>query len=205
MHVNSEYNKSGQTKIGVEIMSISLFFILLLCATQVITTIIYVAYYRNWVTKMNGMLISMSLGMSAGILMGTILGVIYHGDLFKSTIYVILIGLVVGFLAGLPIGLPAVIDGILSGLMGGMMGAMLGDMVAMTRPNAIINIIAVLITMVLLLVLYAAEESIRKQANHQILSFFKYPFLMIFTIVILFLVLNYIDPLDFHFLDKSGH
>ncbi len=74
--------------------------------------------------------------------MGTILGVIYHGDLFKSTIYAILIGLVVGFLAGLPIGLPAVIDGILSGLMGGMMGAMLGDMVAMTRPNAIINIIA---------------------------------------------------------------
>jgi len=205
MHVNSEYNKSGQTKIGVEIMSISLFLILLLCATQVITTIIYVAYYRNWVTKMNGMLISMSLGMSAGILMGTILGVIYHGDLFKSTIYAILIGLVVGFLAGLPIGLPAVIDGILSGLMGGMMGAMLGDMVAMTRPNAIINIIAVMITMILLLVLYTAEESIRKQANQQILSFFKYPFLMIFTIAILFLVLNYIDPLDFPFLDKSGH
>src|SRR5699024_12407554 len=65
-------------------------------------------------------------------------------------------------------------------------------------PNAIINIIAVLITMVLLLVLYAAEESIRKQASQQILSFFKYPFLMIFTIEILFLVLNYIDPLDFH-------
>src|SRR5699024_12716473 len=134
----------------------------------------------------NGMLIFMSLGMLARILMVTILVVNFHGYLFKSTIYAIIIGFVVGFLAGLPIGLSAVIDGILSGLMGGMMGAMLGDMVAMTRPNAIINIIAVLITMVLLLVLYAAEESIRKQASQQILSFFKYPFLMIFTIAILF-------------------
>src|SRR5699024_10765473 len=130
---------------------------------------------------------------------------IYHGDLFKSTIYAIIIGLIVGFLAGLPIGLPAVIDGILSGLMGGMMGAMLGDMVAITRPNAIIDLIAVLITMVFLVVLYAAEESMRNQASQQILSFFKYLFLMIFTIAILFLVLNYIDPLDFHSLDKSGH
>src|SRR5699024_6257009 len=137
------------------------------------------ATYRTWETKMNGMMISTSLRLSAGNLLGTILGVINHGDLFKSTIYAIIIGLIVWFLAGLPVCLPAVIDGILSGLMGGMMGAMLGDMVAITRPNAIINIIAVLITMVLLLVLYAAEESIRKQASQQILSFFKYPFLMI--------------------------
>src|SRR5699024_12265553 len=98
--------------------------------------------YRTWVTKTKGMMISMSLWMSERILIGTILGVIYHGDLFKSTIYATIIGLIVGFLAGLPRGLPAVIDGILTGLMWGMMGAMLGDMVAITRPNAIINIIA---------------------------------------------------------------
>ncbi|MBU8791343.1 MULTISPECIES: hypothetical protein [Bacillaceae] len=79
-----------------------------------------------------------------------------------------------------------------------MMGAMLGDMVAMTRPNAIINIMALMITMILLLVLYTAEESIRKQANQETFSFFKHPFLLIFTIAILFLILSYIDPLDFN-------
>src|SRR5699024_6642463 len=145
------------------------------------TTIIYVAHYRNWVTKMNGMMISMSLGMSAGILMGTILGVIYHGDLFKSTIYAIIIGLIVWFLAGLPIGLPGVIDGMVTALLGWMMVAMLGDMVIIHRTNLINNIIAVYIAMVLVLVLYAADEYIHNQARQQIVYFFNYPFLKIFT------------------------
>lgn len=194
-----------QIMIGVETMSLSLLFIFVMCSIQVVTTILYVTHYRKWVTNMNGMLISMSLGMSVGILMGTILGVIFHGDLFGSTTYSILIGLAVGFIAGIPLGLPSVIDGILSGVMGGMMGAMLGDMVAMTRPNAIINIMAILVTMILILVLYTAEDSIRKQANQDIFSFFKHPFFLIFTITILFLAFNYISPLEFNISNKRGH
>ncbi|KAB8139125.1 hypothetical protein F9U64_01650 [Gracilibacillus oryzae] len=194
MSINREYNKSGQIMIGVETMSLSLIFIFVLCTIQVVTTIFYMAHYRKFVTKMNGMLISMSLGMSVGILMGTILGVLLHGNLFESTIYSIMIGLIVGFIAGIPVGLPAIIDGMLSGLMGGMMGAMLGDMVAMSKPNAIINIMAIIVTMILFLVLYATEDSIRKKSNQDIFSFFKHPFLLLFIIVILFIGFDYIDP-----------
>ncbi|MYL45513.1 hypothetical protein GLV94_07630 [Virgibacillus halodenitrificans] len=195
----------GQSMIGVGTMSLTLLFILVICTLQVVATIVYVKLYRKWITNMNGMLIAMSLGMSVGILIGTILGVIFHGDLFVSTFYSILIGLSIGFIAVIPLGLPAVIDGLLSGLMGGMMGAMLGDMVAMTRPNTIINIMAYIITMILLLVLYTVEDSIRKQGNHTIVSFFKHPFLLLFAITLLFVVFNYIGPLDFSVPTKLGH
>ena len=89
--------------------------------------------------------------------------------------------------------------------MGGMMGAMLGEMVAMTEPNAIISIVAFIITMILLLVLYAAEDSIRQQTEETIFSFFKRPFLLIFTIAILFLLFDYIGPLDFNYSNKHVH
>lgn len=174
-------------------MSIGLFFIIGTCFIQVLAIITYISYYRKWVTQMYGMMISMSVAMMVGILMGTILGVFNQGDLFTSTIYSILIGLIVGFIAGMPVGLPAIIDGMISGLMGGMMGAMLGDMLAMVKPDTIIKIMALIVTMVLLLVLYTAEDMIRKKSGQYIFSFFKYPFVLLFIIAILFLGLAKMD------------
>lgn len=173
-------------------MTIGYFLIIGICTIQVTTIIFYVTYYRKWITAMNGMMISMAVGMAAGILGGTILGVILHGNLFESTIYAVLIGLTIGFIAGIPVGLPAVIDGMLSGTMGGMMGAMLGDMIAMTRPNDIISIMALLVTFILLLVLYTAEDFIRKYSGQSVFSFFKYPFFILFIIGVIFLKLKHL-------------
>lgn len=118
----------------------------------------------------------MAAGMAVGFLGGTILGVFLHGNLFASTVYAILIGLTIGFITGIPVGLPALIDGMLSGMMGGMMGAMLGDMVAMSRPDEIMTIMGLIVTMILLLVLYTTEDIIRKQSGQAIFSFLRYPF-----------------------------
>ena len=181
--------------IGVEHMSFSLFFIIGLFTIQVLIIITYITCYREWVSLMNGMVISMSVGMTAGILMGTILGVFLQGNLFESTLYGILIGLTAGFLAGLPVGLPAVIDGMLSGLMGGMMGAMLGDMLAATRPDAIIKIVGLIVTMILLLVLYMSENLIQKQFNPANFFVLKHPYLLLFILTILFIGLNFSGPI----------
>ncbi|WP_235182926.1 hypothetical protein [Gracilibacillus boraciitolerans] len=78
-------------------------------------------------------------------------------------------------------------------------------MVAMTKPNAIINIIAFMITMILVLVLYSAEDSIRKQANQAIFSFFKHPYLLICSITILFLLFNHMAPLEFNISNNHEH
>ncbi|MGP4108734.1 hypothetical protein [Virgibacillus sp. L01] len=179
--------------IGVEHMSIGLFFIIGTCFIQVLAIITYISYYRKWVSQMNGMMISMSVAMMVGILMGTILGVFNQGDLFGSTIYSVLLSLLVGFIAGLPVGLPAVIDGMISGLMGGMMGAMLGDMLGMARPDTTIKIMALIVTMILLLVLYTAEDQIRKKSGQTVYSFFKYPFALLFIIAVLFIGLTKLE------------
>src|SRR5690625_7388957 len=97
-------------------MSFALIFIIGICIIQVMMIIIFVTYYQKWVTKMNGMLISMSLGMTVGILMGTILGVILPGNMFESTVYAIIIGISVGFVAVNTIGLPYILDERLTGL-----------------------------------------------------------------------------------------
>lgn len=174
-------------------MSIAMILIVGLCTVQVIAFILFVNYYRKWISMVNGMLFSMSFGMAVGILIGTILGVVLQGNFFESTMYSITIGLSVGFLVGLPIGLPAVIDGMLSGIMGGMMGAMLGEMVALTKPDATIKILSFIVTMILLLILYTAEDGVRKQSNKPTFSFFRYPFLLIILVTIGFIGLNYLD------------
>ncbi|TRM11503.1 hypothetical protein FH966_07230 [Lentibacillus cibarius] len=84
------------------------------------------------------------------------------------------------------IGLPAVIDGMLSGLMGAMMGAMLGDMLAITRPDSIIKIVALIVTMMLLLVLYMTEDLVRKQSSAATVFVLKHPYLVLFILAILF-------------------
>ncbi|WP_164669302.1 hypothetical protein [Virgibacillus doumboii] len=174
-------------------MSIGIYLIMGICSIQVTAIIFYIVYYRKRITDMYGMLISMSTGMAMGILMGTILGVVFQDNLFESTIYAILIGLAIGFITGVPVGLPAVIDGILSGIMGGMMGAMLGDMIAMTRPDEIVKILALIVTMVLLLVLYTTEDIIRKQSGRDTFTIFRYPFLILLIISIIFIGLNGVE------------
>ncbi|MFD1038239.1 hypothetical protein ACFQ3N_07425 [Virgibacillus byunsanensis] len=171
-------------------MSYTLIFILGIFAIQSISILFFVTYYRMWISKMNGMIISMALGMTTGILIGTILGVVLHGNLFESTVYSIIIGFTIGFIAGIPFGLLAVIDGTLSGLMGGMMGAMLGEMVAMSNPDAMIRILSLIVTMTLLLVLYTADNSIRKESNKSIFPFLNYPFWLLFIIALVYLGLN---------------
>ncbi|MEC5424573.1 hypothetical protein QGM71_13815 [Virgibacillus sp. C22-A2] len=179
---------------GVETMTLSMILIVSIGLVQMITIIFFITYYRKWVPRMNGMMVSMALGMTAGILFGTILGAILHGDLVTSTIYSILIGVVIGFIAGLPLGLLAILDGVLAGLMGGMMGAMLGDMVAMASPDVMIKLLSFFVTMILLLVLYATESSIRKLSNDSMISFFNYPYLTIFLIALVFIGLKQLGP-----------
>ena len=171
-------------------MSYFLFLILSLCTLQIIGVILINIIYRKYLSTMHGMLISMSLGMMTGLLFGTVLGLLLNGDLFTSTIISILIGLSIGFLAGLPFNLIAVIEGSVSGFMGGMMGAMLGEMIPMSNPDAMIKLLAFFTIMILLLVSYLTETSIKNKETRIPIPVSKYPFLYVFVIAIVFFLLK---------------
>ncbi|WP_053071888.1 hypothetical protein [Ornithinibacillus contaminans] len=160
---------------------------------QVIGIFFWNTYYRKELTPMHGMVVSMTLGMTTGTLFGLILGMMLNGELFTSTIIAILIGLTIGYLAGLPFGIVAVIDGAVSGLMGGMMGAMLGEMMPMANPDAFFKLVAFFIMLLLLIVQYAMEHSIKTNNARVLFSISKHPYVYLFAIVILFFLLKNVD------------
>ena len=171
-------------------MSYILFLILSLCTLQIIGVILINTIYRKYLPTMHGMLLSMSLGMMTGLLFGTVLGLLLNGDLFTSTVISILIGLTIGFIAGLPFNLTAVIEGSISGIMGGMMGAMLGEMIPMSNPDAMIKLLAFFTIMILLLLSYVTETSIKNKEMNIPFLVSKHPFIYVFVIAIVFFLLK---------------
>lgn len=168
-------------------MSFILTTILVICTCQILSIIILNALHRKHLSNMHGMLTSMALGMLSGILFGTVIGILQNGDLFMSTFLAILIGLSIGFIAGLPFNLFAVIDGSISGMMGGMMGAMLGEMIPMFNPDATIKLLAFFTIMLLLIMTYLTEESIK---GNRMISVRTHPFFYTITIVLLFFLIK---------------
>ena len=171
-------------------MSYILFLILSLCTLQIIGVILVNIIYREYLPSMHGMIISMSLGMMTGLLFGTVIGLLLMGDLFTSTVVSILIGLSIGFLAGLPFNLSSVIEGSVSGIMGGMMGAMLGEMIPMSNPDAMIKLMALFTVMILLLLSYLTETSIKNKELKIPIIVSNHPFLYVVVIAILFFLLK---------------
>lgn len=102
-------------------------------------SITLVLRYRNGLTGMDGMIISMFLGMNVGLTCGILLGTIFRGDLFLSTILSMMLGAAAGIIMGALFSAAASIEGLMSGLMGGMMGAMLGEMLLPEQSLILIN------------------------------------------------------------------
>ena len=96
--------------------------------------------FRDELTGMNGMILSMYLGMNIGLTSGILLGAVFRGDLLLSTILSMLIGAAAGTLIGVLFSAGASIEGLMSGIMGGMMGAMLGEMLEPEKSLILINI-----------------------------------------------------------------
>ncbi|MEW8986659.1 MAG: hypothetical protein AB2401_06630 [Bacillus sp. (in: firmicutes)] len=109
-------------------------------AVTLVISIILGLRYRNELTSMNGMIISMYLGMNIGLTSGILLGAVFRGDLFLSTILSMLLGAAAGTIMGAVFNAAASIEGLLSGIMGGMMGAMLGEMLPPEKSLILINI-----------------------------------------------------------------
>ncbi|MBM7578528.1 putative cupredoxin-like copper-binding protein [Jeotgalibacillus terrae] len=104
-------------------------------------TIVALMYTHKTISKMNGMMISMSTAMSTGLIIGTILGIYFSDNLFIATVYSMMTGLVVGAIPGNGIGKVALLDGMLSGVMAGMMGVMLGSMIQSENYDSMVKIL----------------------------------------------------------------
>jgi hypothetical protein len=115
-------------------------FIFFTLALTHLISIILVLRYRNGLTSMNGMILSMYLGMNIGLTSGILLGAVFRGDLFLSTIFSMLLGAAAGTIMGALFNAAASIEGLMSGIMGGMMGAMLGEMLPPEKSLILINI-----------------------------------------------------------------
>lgn len=183
-------------------MTFALGLILTICTIQIIRVLYLNIKNHQELSTMHGMVLSMTVAMLAGIFYGTILGIYFNGDLFTSTFLSILIGISIGFIAGLPFHIIAVIDGSVSGLMGGMMGAMLGDMITMSAPDATVKLLAYFVIMILLIITYSTEKSIKSVQQNSILTLTSHPYVYLFVITILFLVLKDIIIFD---LDPHTH
>jgi hypothetical protein len=121
--------------------------------------------YRDGLTGMNGMIISMYLGMNIGLTSGALLGTVFQGDLFLSTILSMLLGAAAGILMGVLFSAAAGIEGLMSGIMGGMMGAMLGEMLLPEKSLILINIFLTLSIAAVFLfkILPKSESSIKSK------------------------------------------
>ncbi|WP_010098256.1 hypothetical protein [Ornithinibacillus scapharcae] len=171
-------------------MTVALGLILTICTLQIIRAFHLNIKHHKQLSSMHGMIFSMTVSMLAGIFYGTIIGVFFNGNLFISTFISILIGVTIGFLAGIPFHIIAVIDGSVSGLMGGMMGAMLGDMITMSNPDATVKLLAFFVLMILLIITYLTEKSIKTKHHNRLLTLTLHPYLYVFVITILFIALR---------------
>jgi hypothetical protein len=177
-------------------MSIVLILILIICSLQLLGVMLLNMIYHQHLSSMHGMVISMTLGMLAGLLFGAVIGLSTNENLL---VFSFLVGLVVGYLAGLPFGIAAVVDGSVSGLMGGMMGAMLGDMFPMFSPDTLIKLLTFFTMMIVLLIHYATEDSLKSSTNHKLfLIVTKHPYLYATAIVVLFFFLKDVELIIGH-------
>ncbi|MDQ0219977.1 hypothetical protein ELQ35_02290 [Peribacillus cavernae] len=176
-------------------MSPSLLFILGISIVSLLVMFICIVKWRNHLTLMSGMMISMATGMTSGILGGITIGYYFSGNLFMSTILGSLTGITIGFLTGIPLGLLPVLDGMLSGLMAGMMGAMLGDMIPVAYSEALFKVFFIIYMAVHFIVLYLlfSEVEVKEKKGHLIINLFKNPKFAGGSLIILGFTMDQID------------
>jgi hypothetical protein len=105
-----------------------------------ILSMILAYQFKDRLTGMNAMIISMFIGMNIGLTSGILLGTYHQGDLFTSTLLAMGIGATSGTVLGLLFGPVSSIEGFMSGIMGAMMGAMLGEMLLPEKALILTNI-----------------------------------------------------------------
>lgn len=150
-------------------------------AVTLLTSIILVFRYKDGLTGMNGMIISMYLGMNIGLTSGVLLGTVFRGDLYLSTILSMLIGAVAGIIMGTLFNSAAAIEGLMSGIMGGMMGAMLGEMLPPDKSLIFINtFLTISIAALFLFKILTQETSLMKSKKYFLKPFFIFIFLVIY-------------------------
>ncbi|QOY34263.1 hypothetical protein AWH56_016185 [Anaerobacillus isosaccharinicus] len=160
----------------------------------------FIYLFRNNISKMAGMMSSMTLGMVTGLSFGTITAVLHPDYFFQVTVISILFGGIVGTIAGLPIGLLALLDGLLSGIMGGMMGAMLGVMVASEWTNNIISVIVLFSGGILFILFLMMQNEVKiKLTGWQLIYGNPLPFFII-IVLSFYLTHNYTfsTPIEKH-------
>ncbi|NEU32011.1 hypothetical protein GN156_14705 [bacterium LRH843] len=113
--------------------------------TLLLSWLIFFAYvFKNRLSHMAGMGISMTLGMIVGLSIGTLSAIIYPSSFFEITIFSMLLGGGIGVVSGFPFSLIAILDGLMSGIMGGMMGTMLGIMTPPENQYSLLHIMSLL-------------------------------------------------------------
>ncbi|GAB7388441.1 hypothetical protein BSNK01_22780 [Bacillaceae bacterium] len=144
-------------------MSLALLITVAVISILSLAVIGHIFYNRKNITCMTGMMIAMTLGMMVGLTAGAILGVVFNGDLFRSTLLAMGIGIAAGFLTGAFVSVMAVLDGTLAGIMGGMMGAMLGEMIPSDDRDMLIKIMFVLFVGITLILFYMLQQEFARK------------------------------------------
>ncbi|MCF7871647.1 heavy metal translocating P-type ATPase [Candidatus Woesearchaeota archaeon] len=85
-----------------------------------------VAYLKNKITCMTGMMIGMTIGMQTGMMIGAVIGA--TNGFFAGAMVGMLLGCLVGWLTGKCCGVMGTMEGMMAGLMGGTMGPMISIM-----------------------------------------------------------------------------
>ncbi|MCF7900597.1 heavy-metal-associated domain-containing protein [Candidatus Woesearchaeota archaeon] len=85
-----------------------------------------IAYLKNKITCMTGMMIGMTIGMQTGMMIGAIVGA--TNGFFIGSMVGMLLGCLVGWITGKCCGIMGTMEGLMAGLMGGTMGPMISIM-----------------------------------------------------------------------------
>ncbi len=169
----------GENKL-LQPVVLGIVFILLL------TWLICLSYlFKEKLSNMIGMVVSMTLGMITGLSIGTFSAVLFPDLFFEITVLSMLIGGFVGVIAGFPYSLIAIIDGLISGVMGGMMGTMLGVMISSEHYNQLLNIMSLWTVGIFFLIYLLLVYEINKESNNNSLISHPLPY---FTLVCLFIL-----------------
>ncbi|MBS4201814.1 hypothetical protein KHA93_19605 [Bacillus sp. FJAT-49732] len=131
---------------------------------------------RKKVSKMHGMLFTMSIAMGIGLFIGTLMGILFQSNMFLATVIGMGVGSIIGIVIGICFSFLAVFEGFLSGIMAGMMGAMLGVMLKPADWDRIIMIMFTIVVFISLMILFEVITYVKKQ--NLLISILQKPYLV---------------------------
>lgn len=139
--------------------------------------------YKNKLTDMSGMILSMAIGTNAGLSAGIFFSSLFKGNLFYSTVLSISSGIFIGITCGLILGILPTIEGFIAGLMGGMMGAMLGEMITERQAFLFLNLFLILsVSTIFLFPILSTTSSEKISINFKNKYLFKPIFISMFLL-----------------------